>query len=229
MSQHPSEIVEQALTNLEAGEKALIKRAADMLQVYDGAIYGFDLLACAAIDRSIAVSAGFRTMIRDQNFICAGALLRLQLDTALRIFAGFIVDKPHDFATEVFKGTHVRNMKDGTGQRMTDHYLVTELAKEYPGIESTYQKASGYVHLSDAHFFQVLSIGDPGDQLDLNITIGSYKKQIPDTAYLDIIKAFGNSTKVTMKYIDGWIFTKDNPEKVAELRAMRDSASRDAQ
>lgn len=219
MSQHPSDIVKAALTNLEADEKTMLDQAADMMQAHDDALYGFDILVCAATNRSVALSAGFRTLIYDRNFICAGPLVRLQLDTALRVFAGFIVDKPHEFAVSVLEGKHIRNMKDRNGQRMTDHYLVTQLAKEYPWIELVYENTSGYVHLSDKHFFNTFDYADREKRSGYVLKIGSCDIDFPDEIYLEAISAFRASTQILMRYIAGWIFTKANPKKVAAMKA----------
>ena len=69
-----------------------------------------------------------------RNLICAGALLRLQLDTALRFYAAFRVEKPHDFALAVLDGKRVRDLKDLDGQKMTDDYLVRKLGASFPGF-----------------------------------------------------------------------------------------------
>ena len=219
MSQHPSDTIKVALANLEADEKTMLDQATDMMQAHGGAIYEFDFLVCAAINRSVALSAGFRTMIRDQNFISAGALLRLQLDTAFRVFAGFIVDKPHEFAVSVLEGKHIRNMKDRNGQRMTDHYLVSQLVKEYPWIELVYENTSGYVHLSDKHFFNTFDYADREKRSGYVLKIGSGDIDFPDEIYLEAISAFRASTQILMRYVNGWIFTKANPRKVAAMKA----------
>ena len=196
-----------------------------MLEAYGRALYGFDLLAIAAAKRSIALSVGFRTMIRDQNLICAGAILRLQLDTALRIFAGFIVDNPHDFAIAVIEGKRINKMKDQNGRFMTDHYLVTELVRKYPEyqwIKSTYEETSNYIHFSDTHFFSTLDRDNHEDQPGLRITIEARDNGIPDNIYHNAITTFHNSTEILVRFIEGWIFTKDNPEKISAMKTSRD-------
>ena len=222
MTQHPSDAIKAALADLEADEKAMLDRAADMIQADDGAVYGFDLLANGAVNRSLALSAGFRALIRDQNLICAGALLRLQLDTALRFFAGFIVDKPHDFTIKVLKGEHIRKMKDQNGQFMTDRYLITQLAKEHAWIDSVYEKTSGYVHMSNTHISSTFDRVNHENR-PIGIKIGWRDKDLPDSVYLEAIAAFRESTKILAHYIDGWIFTKSNPDKVAKMKAARDN------
>ena len=196
-----------------------------MLEAYDHAMYQFDFLAIAAAKRSIALSAGFRTMVRDQNLICAGAILRLQLDTALRIFAGFIVDNPHDFAIAVIEGKRINKMKDQNGRPMTDRYLVTELARQYPEyqwIESTYKETSNYIHFSDTHFFSALDGVNHEGQPEFRIAIGARDNDIPDDVYLNAIATFHKSTEILVRFIEGWIYTKDNPEKITAMKTQRD-------
>ena len=214
-----------ALVQLEDDEKVILDQAHRMLEAYDRNLYEFDLLAIAAIKRSLALSVGFRTLVRDQDLTCAGAILRLQLDTALRIFAGFIVDNPHDFAMAVIQGERINKMKDQNGRLMTDHYLVTQLAQKFPEyqwIKSVYERTSNYIHFSDTHFFSTLDRDNREDQSGHRIAIQPRDNDIPDNIYHDAIATFHNSTEILVRLIEGWIFTKDNPEKISAIKASRD-------
>lgn len=221
MPQHPSNMIVDALAQLEADEKIISDQARRILEAHDRDLYGFDFLAIAAVNRSLALSVGFRTLVRHQNLICAGAILRLQLDTALRIFAGFIVENPHDFALSIIEGEHIRRMKDRKGCSMTDHYLVTELARKFPEyqwIKSVYEKTSNYIHFSDTHIFSMLDRGNYKDWSGHRIVIGPLDNDIPDNIYYDAITTFHNSTEILVRLIEGWIFTKDNPEKISAMK-----------
>ncbi len=225
MPQHPSSMIEAALAQLEDDEKVISDQGRRMLEASNRGLYGFDLLAIAAINRSLALSNGFRTLVRDQNLICAGAILRLQLDTALRIFAGFIVNNPHDFAVEVIEGKRIDKMKDQNSHRMTDNYLVTQLARKFPEyqwIKSVYKKTSNYIHFSDTHFFSTLDRDNREDQPGYRIAIQPRDNDIPDNIYHDAIATFHNSTEILVRLIEGWIFTKDNPEKISAMKTPRD-------
>ena len=211
MSQFPLDAIETALVALEADENETLDRSVRMLQAYGGALYGFDFLASAALNRSLALSSGFRAMIRERNLICAGGLVRLQLDTALRFFTGFIVNEPHDFAIKVLEGNRIDRMKDRHGTLMTDRYLVTQLKKEYPWVESVYEGGSGYVHLSATHIFSTFDHDYYEQEGKHRIKIGSRDQQFPDDVYLETIETFGECTKILARCIEGWIFTKDNP------------------
>ena len=160
----------------------------------------------------MALSSGFRTLILERNLVCAGPLVRLQLDTSLRLFAGFIVEKPHDFAIEVFKGKHIRRMKDKDGNFMTDRYLVEKLAKQYPWIEPVYERASDYVHLSGTHILSSVDIIDKETGV-MGMKASFLDKPFSDDIYIDAINAFRQCTRIVVIYIEGWIWTKNNPGK----------------
>ena len=112
-------IIEKALGFLEADEKQLLSLGANMSRAFGGALNSFDLIAFGALKRSLSLSAGFRTMILSKNMTCAGALLRMHLDTTFRFYAGFLVLDPHEFAVQVLRGEHIRKMRCIEGKRMT--------------------------------------------------------------------------------------------------------------
>ena len=222
MTQNNGTPVESALAGIEEDDAELLKLAEQMLHAHNAALYGLDFLATAAINRSLSLSAGFSSLIRAKNLLCAGALLRMHLDTALRFYASFIVDKPHNFALEILGGQHIRQMKDRTGKKMTDSYLVEQLSMEYPWIKQLYETTSGYIHMSDTHMHSTFKDID-SDERSVKIKIGAVDKDLPESVYLEAIEAFRHSTEILARYIDGWVFAKDNPEKIAEMKTTRDA------
>ena len=223
--ENASEVVKAAVADIEADERQLIANSGEMFKADGGAVYGFDLLANAAINRALALSSGFRTLILERNLVCAGPLVRLQLDTSLRLYAGFIVEKPHDFAIKVFAGKHIRRLKDKDGNSMTDRYLVEKLAKQYPWIESVYERASDYVHLSGTHILSSVELIDKQSDV-IGLKASFLDKPLSDDIYIDAINAFRQCTRIVADHIEGWIWTKNNPEKIASLREMRERESR---
>jgi hypothetical protein len=204
-----------SLTSLEALGDDHLKLATAMAQAYGGAFYGMDLLAYGALNRSKAHLAGFAQMIRARNLVCAGAVLRLQLDTALRFSAAWLVPDPHAFAFEVLRGTRVRDLADRAGRKMTDAYLVQSLSRQFDWVSRVYERTSGYVHLSDVHLLSAISAADEeGDERILKLKISEIDKPLPSALYIEAIDAFAESTRVFLWYVHGWTATKANPEAV---------------
>lgn len=190
-----------------------------MIEAYEGSLYTLDILASAVFKRSLSLIRGFADLIRNKNFICAAPLVRMQLDNLLRFYASFIVSNPHEFATEILAGKDVRNLKDQEGNKMTDRHLVDKLSKEFKWIKPVYEKSSGYVHLSNEHIYNSMSTSSDGETRTFNFIIGDTDSEfVKDELIINAIDAMTEITKILLKHLHGWAWTKDNPDKVEELK-----------
>jgi hypothetical protein len=180
----------------------------------DGSLYPLDLYATGAINRSLGLLSGFRSMIEHFNFACAAPLVRFQLDTALRFYAAFTVPDPQEFALQVLHGTEVRKLKDRSGQQLHDAYLVKSLSPEYPWVDNLYQKTSGYVHLSSTHCFNAVQEIDRG-AYSIQWNISGQDPELPDRIYTEAINAFDHSAALFAGHLDKWIGWKSDPAATA--------------
>jgi hypothetical protein len=219
-----SDSLEESLSRLKQLDEAQLELGNHMFKAFGGAMYGMDLLAAGAFNRSKAHVAGFRSLLGAKNLICAGALLRLQLDTAMRFYAAFLVEQPHDFALAVLAGQRVRDIKDRDGKKMTDGYLVQKLGEEFHWVPRVYERTSGYVHLSATHLLSALHTPteDPADERSFTIKISAEDKPLPEFIYIEAADAFRAATDVLLRYVHGWVFTKANPELVQRWKQERD-------
>lgn len=202
----------EGLAQLEALEQAQLKLVHRVLEAYDSALYPMDLLTMAAVNRSLALSSGFRQMIAAKNLVCAGSILRLQIDTAARYSAAWRVKDPHEFALAVLKGSQVRDMLSTEGRRMTDRYLVQCLVPDAEWVERVYERTSGYIHLSATHFMASLSVANEDGTFSGKIS--AVDKPLPEELYEEAVEAFIAASELLMKYVQGWGVTKDNPDAV---------------
>ena len=219
------ESIAKGLENLRRYERELLNLEMAVLRAYGGTLYPLDLMAAAGAKRALAQATGFRHMIETRNLVCAGALLRLQVDTALRFYAAFRVESPHDFAMQVFDGAEIRNLKDRHGHKMTDKYLVSCLVDESPDnawIERVYKETSGYVHFSSKHMFSIYHPRSE-EHSSVHIEIGATDVPLPDSIYAEALEAFIAATSLFMRYLHGWGTTKQNPHlgKVARNEVRR--------
>jgi hypothetical protein len=212
------------LMRLDADHLELVKK---MFDAGGGAVYGMDLLAAGALNRSKAHIAGFRQLVEARNLICAGALLRLQLDTALRFHAAFLVERPHDFALAVLDGKRVRDLTDRDGEKMTDAHLVKKLGKEYDWVPRVYERTSGYIHLSATHLMSAMgpTEADTEAKRSVTIKIAAEDKPLPDWIYIEATDAFRAATEIFLRYVDGWVFTKADPDLVQKWKEEREANS----
>jgi hypothetical protein len=207
----------KALDELEKQQKNLIKLFKAMSTASGGKIYPFDLLAIGAIKRALSTAAGFKMLVKARNILCSRALLRMQIDTAIRFYSAFIVEDVHGYSMKVLSGTQIDHLKDKCGERMTDAYLVEKLTPEYPWLQTVYKNLSGYIHLSADHYFSTIrEIRDAGRTIFFELSKQDMK--FPEGSWLEMTECFKEATDIFVKYLEGWIFTKTNPEIVSKLK-----------
>jgi hypothetical protein len=209
--------IDKALERLKQYREKHFELGKAVIQVYGGAMYPLDLLVLATLNRSLCLLKGFVSLIEDKNFVAAAPLIRLQLDNCLRLSAGTLVDDPHQFAMKMLEGVPVRKQRDRSKQLMTDQYLVEKLTRQFAWVKKVYYSTSGYVHLSEKHFFNAMQASGEDHKFTLKIT--DRDEFVPDALYIEAIEAFKATTDILFEYVYGWAYTKDNPEKAArELR-----------
>ena len=194
-----------AIENLAPEHVSLGK---EMLEADNGTFYGMDLLTLGALNRSLDHLSGFQSLIRGGSWLSAGALLRVQLDTALRYLAATLVDDPHEFAGAVMGGAKIRNMEDREGKKMTDAYLVSKLGERYPWIPASYEKMSGYVHLSSEHLSAPFYASGDDVTRTVEFEIGSMKGEVPHFIYVQLTTTFLLATEIFLEYAGNWVATK---------------------
>ena len=208
------------LNKLSISRDKLITVTRKMLSANNGAMYPLDLFAIGAVKRSLSTMSGFMLLIKSWNMICARALLRIQLDTAMRFYAAFLVDDPHEFAMKVMRGEQIRKMRDREKQLMTDAYLVSKMSKELKWLPAVYENLSGYIHLSGSHIFSSVEIND-NDSGRISWVLTDDDTKFPESSWCEIITCFNDAIGTFIEYLEGWTYTKGNPALVAKNRRGR--------
>ena len=208
--------LEQRVAQIEGLAKHHLSLLARMLKADGGKMFTVDMLASAAVKRSMSLCAGFASLTRQQNYQCAASLVRLQLDSCLRFSAAFIVKDPHVFAQAVLNGEAVRKMKDRDGVLMTDKHLVETLGKQHSWIPRVYEATSGFIHLSDRHIFTVLR--PTSKERSISLSVSPTDEDIPVELWVEVADGFLAATDVLFEYLTGWTITKEDPGMVRKAR-----------
>lgn len=123
----------------------------------------FDTFCLAQLNRSLNLIDAFVTLAKMDNYITSFALIRLHLDTLLRIFAVKLTNKDQNqIVEEILNGTRIDKLKDGTtNQLLKDSYLKDKLSEivNYNWVKDTYEKSSGFIHFSD-YILKSSNLGD---------------------------------------------------------------------
>jgi hypothetical protein len=158
-----------------------------VVQTLPHPIQPIHLLALAVLKRSISLVYGFTGLMKAQNFICAVPLIRFQLDNLLRFRAAFMVTDRGRFVVDMLSGKAVRNLTDNRGKKMTDGHLQGALSTEYTWLKDIYKKTSGYVHLSEQHFFNAIEFKQDREGSLLSY-VGPEDKLVSADAYSEAIE-----------------------------------------
>ncbi|HBX0033523.1 TPA: hypothetical protein MFX75_23805 [Klebsiella pneumoniae] len=99
--ENKAEFYLQAMKDLERADNEIKELFIQM----QGKDFGYDfLLAIGIARRSCALTSGFKSMLEAKNSLCALALVRMQLDNSLRLYAGFFSKDRMKFSKDVLNG-----------------------------------------------------------------------------------------------------------------------------
>jgi hypothetical protein len=197
--------IEDRLTFLEESRHSHF----NITRFFSGESIPIDIYALMVLKRSISLVFGFTGMIRNQNFVCASPLIRLQIDNLLRFRAAFMVGNQSQFVVDVIQKKEVRRLKDRHGKNMTDAYLQEVLMLEYPWLKEMYKNTSGYIHLSDQHFYNTLRASESRREGALDIYIGPDDKMISAEVYEEAIEEMVLVTHSLLTFLANWAMSKN--------------------
>lgn len=179
----------------------------EVFQAANGAVYPVDLVVMAVSQRSIALIQGFEVLMQGRNVLCTVPLLRLQIDSLMRLYACWLVDDPREVVYALFKSSPLSKIKSSEGRLMTDKYLYNKLTKHYPWVSTVYNSTSGFIHLSSPHMISPIeSLHETGTA---SISIGpSGGREWEEEEMLELVLAFKRTTKALLHLIFSWGETK---------------------
>lgn len=179
-----------------------------------------DLFFTSAISRSVDILDGLSNLLKDRNITCAGVLLRTQIDNLMRVFAAFIAKDRKDFIRKFLEGVHIRKMLDDRNEKMFDAVLIGRISEYYPDIREIYQKASGYVHLSDVAFHKTWWADEDGS---IRFSIGTNAREKINPLLLEIADSFIYFLRLEFELYDKVVVSKkEADQKLEETSIMQE-------
>lgn len=157
----------------------------------------------AAVKKTAALSHAFCALIRAKNTLAATALIRLQLDTVMRISGLAIVDDIEAAGTHLMNDGSYRKLRSRDGKPLDDVVLHRRLDEYYPGLSRVYEATSSYVHLSASHIKTGLS-ERPGTSTLFFHLKGTDDTQ-PDEWFADIVDSFDQATHLATDMVEDFM------------------------
>jgi hypothetical protein len=174
--------LEQALTEIDRKQKPIINLG-NQLSAISPKVEPFDMLLIAMLNRVVNINSGFCLLMRGNNFFAGAPLVRINLDSLLRIFASYQTEMDRNaFALEVIAGKEIRKMRfAGSKDALLDVNLVKKLS-ELEGmqwVKQIYDAGNSFVHFGDAIFYGSRKIDD--DKKMMYQSIGLHDSFVPDS------------------------------------------------
>ena len=193
---------------LDKLDDEFIQSSMRILNAGNGNMYTIDLLSSAVNNRALQLTKGFLVLAKENNFISAIPLIRLQLDNALRFFATTLVSNYNDFFLHYLGGKPIRDYKDAKGQKLTDNYLAKTLDVHFPGALKLYNDTSGHIHLSDRHFFATTAKVNDEDRT-IQMAVGPAINNFTEHDKMDFVTTMIEVSKLVIIVVEQWRHHKD--------------------
>ncbi|MBQ9682623.1 MAG: hypothetical protein IJV35_05060 [Neisseriaceae bacterium] len=166
-----------------------------------------DLYFYGLLDRNMHLARGFISVLKERNLTCVGALLRLQLDNCMRLYAIHIAENQQEVINYVLEGKSIRNLKDKNGKKMVDAYLKKQLNQYDNQFSKIYDETSGFIHFSGKAVYQ--SIIDMEDN-KISVQIGRELPEKFNTTLIECSAAYLNYYRLFLSFMESAADWKKN-------------------
>jgi len=202
------ESVENLLAKLGQLKDQVAQQLASAWTADEARLFSTDLVALGVARRTYAVVEGFVTLLKQRNPLCCGALLRLQLDTAMRFYACWLVPDPATVAVALLDDTPLDRFESNDGKKLTDYYLHTKLAARYgKWVDSVYKATSGLVHLTGRAVFDASTAHDAASGRE-SVSLQGPGRIWTEPEMVEMVSAFVESVGITVNLLYSWSCTK---------------------
>ncbi|GAL86074.1 hypothetical protein MYP_3303 [Sporocytophaga myxococcoides] len=195
----------ELIEKLEKLENEFLQSSLRIINAGDKKIYSMDLLSTAVNNRALQITKGFVSLARENNYICAVPLIRLQLDNVLRFFATTLVSNYDDLFIHYLEGNPINRYRDSKGNLLTDNYLARSLEKIFPGTLKLYSTTSGYIHLSEKHFFANIKEEDRKIQMAVGASVHNFS----ESDKTDFVKTMIEVSNLVIIILEQWKHRKE--------------------
>lgn len=110
-----------------------------------------EVIMATALQRSRHLLEAYIPMLVQRNLSAGSALIRMQLDSVMRVNAVFLVPDPLELWEVLRADRPWSSIADRDGNRLRDAYLHQKLSERFEWASDIYTRMSGYVHLSRPH------------------------------------------------------------------------------
>jgi len=184
----------------------------EMLSVEGSKLYTHDFFFIGVLNRSIDLIDAILILTSRWNFVAAAPLIRLHLDTLLRLSYWRTIKNPDAFIRQILEGKQVNQIKDEEGIKLTEGRLRDYTRSIFPQVDNVYKETSRLIHFSDKHVFTCIeALDETGRMAGFSIGKGSSRWREKDILYL--LECAITITEAILSIGRGWVLEKAQIEQ----------------
>ena len=167
-----------------------------------------DMVIIGIVKRCLSTTSAIEKLVLEWNMTCARAVLRMQLDTMLRLSAFWLSSDPQKMAMDFIAGKQINRMRDKDGCKMTDSYLSRKLGKQFDWIPKVYEYTSNYIHFSERPFFDSISEINNKERI-ANFVINDKDYYFPEFSWVELVDCAADCLVIIKCFLGKYRQSKD--------------------
>jgi hypothetical protein len=107
----------------------------------------------------LSVNRGYIALADSNNYFCAVAMLRMQIENCIRLYGITLVDDACKYIRSWMSGDRISKFQDTvTNKSLSDSYIASVLDKQYKNIAAMYKEACSFVHFSERQLYDTAKV-----------------------------------------------------------------------
>lgn len=133
--------------------------------------FQYNIFLSCVLDRALSVNKGYVALTDSNNYFCAVAMLRMQIENCTRLYGMTLVDDASKYILDWMAGEKISRFQDvNTRKFLSDSYIASLLENKYNNIAAMYKEACGFVHFSKRQLYDTAKVKSGTRTVNLKVS-----------------------------------------------------------
>lgn len=133
--------------------------------------FQYNIFLSCVLDRALSVNKGYMSLTDSNNYFCAVAMLRMQIENCTRLYGMTLVVDDSKYIFDWMAGEKINKFQDvNTHKSLSDSYIASLLENKYKNIAAMYKEACGFVHFSKRQLYDTAKVKSGTRTVNLKVS-----------------------------------------------------------